>query len=114
MLLAGAAAIIVAFFGVVNYKSKKILTVPTPTPPSSWTVWLDSQNKSGETGNATLQQIDGKVLVRLIMTGFPATVSQTTYIHSGTCALLGGVKYPLAPVVNGKSETTLDVTLDQF
>lgn len=78
------------------------------------TVTLSEQNASGESGVATLTEVDGKVKVTLAMTGMPATVSQPAHIHVGRCPEVGAVKYPLESPVDGVSEITLAVTLDQL
>ncbi len=111
MLLAGAAAVIVGFFAVVSYKSKSVVVLPTPAPV---VINLNSQNKSYESGTATLQEVDGKVVVTLALTGGAAAVVQPAHIHVGSCPNPGAVKYPLTSVVDGKSTTTLNVTLDQL
>lgn len=81
---------------------------------SEVTVTLSQQNKSGESGTATLAEVDGKVTVTLNLTGAPADVTQPAHIHVGACPDVGAVKYPLTSPVNGVSETVLDVTLDQL
>ena len=81
----------------------------------SLVVDLLEENKSGQSGVAVLEEIDGQTVVSLSMTGNPAsTVSQPAHLHVGGCPATGAVKYPLTNVVDGVSETTLDVTLDQI
>ncbi len=71
------------------------------------TVTLATQNKSGESGQAILTEVDGQVKVVVNLTGTPAGVSQPAHIHHGTCAALGEPVYALSPVTDGASETTL-------
>jgi len=113
MLLAGSAAIIVGFFAIFAYKSNSTLSLPTPTPMTNqiMTVNLDSQNKSGESGTATLQEVDGKVVVTLSLAGFPKGISQPAHIHTGSCPNPGAIEFPLTSVVNGQSVTTVNTTL---
>ncbi len=111
MLLAGAAAIIVGFFAIFSFRSQSLMSLPTPTPVSMVTVTLDSQNKSNEAGTATLQEVNGKVVVTLSLTGFPVGVTQPAHIHVGSCPNPGAVKFPLTSLVNGQSTTTIDTTL---
>lgn len=128
--------LILAFAGYlvyINQFARKPQTQPIPTlqptkvmevsPTSSatdssmmadaLTVTLNEQNQSGETGTATLKETNGKVTVTLTMKGAPSG-AQPSHIHVGSCKNLGAVKYPLNPVVNGKSETTVNVTLAQL
>ncbi|HWA51729.1 MAG TPA: hypothetical protein VG895_01585 [Patescibacteria group bacterium] len=113
MLLAAAAALIVGFFAIFAYKNQPIMPLPSPTP-SVVTVALDTQNKSGESGTATLQEVNGQVVVTLNMAGFPKGIEQPAHIHLGSCPNPGAIKYPLTSVMNGTSTTTLNVTMDQL
>lgn len=78
---------------------------------SSVTVTLASQNNSGVSGTATLTAMGNQTQVVVKVTGEPAGGSEPDHIHTGTCATLGGVKYPLANVVNGTSTTTVNAPL---
>lgn len=112
MLLAGAAAIVVGFFAIFAYKSNSVVMLPTPTPNQIMTVNLPMQNGSNEKGTATLQEVNGKVVVTLALTGgFIKNVAQPAHIHVGSCPNPGAVKFPLTSVINGSSVTTLDTTL---
>lgn len=90
--------------------------VPTPTqaPVTEKTVTLNEQNDSSEMGTAMLKEMNGEVVVTLNLTGAPKGVTQPAHIHVGPCAKLGAVKYPLTFPVDGKSETKLEVTMDQL
>ncbi len=81
---------------------------------SGITVPLSAQNGSGETGTAVLTDEKGKTKVTVNMTGEPNGATQPSHIHVGACATpgpAGAVKYLLSPLVNGKAETTVDVSL---
>lgn len=84
------------------------------TTDRTMTITLSSQNNSGESGVAILKEVNGKTEVKLRLEGAPKGVTQPAHIHSGSCASLGGVKWPLTFPVNGKSETTLDLSFDQL
>lgn len=87
-------------------------TSQNPAPEAMETgAKLAAQNASGETGSVVLKEADGKTTVTLNVDGAPQGVEQPAHIHTGSCATLGAVKYPLANVTNGKSQTTLDTTL---
>ena len=77
----------------------------------SITVNLATQNNSGISGTATLTAQGNQTQVVINVTGEAAGASMPDHIHTGTCATLGGVKYPLANVVNGTSTTTVNVSL---
>jgi len=82
--------------------------------PHSVTVKLNAIGTSGQSGTATLTREDGDTRVVLSMTGEPTGASQPTHFHSGSCANLGAVKYPLNDLVNGASSTKLDLSLDEL
>ncbi len=75
------------------------------------TVMLATQNSSGQSGTATLEDMNGKVQVTIMVTGEPATADEPAHIHAGACPKPGDIKFPLTNVVGGKSVTTIDTTL---
>lgn len=75
------------------------------------TIPLMAQSNSGESGFATLTEEGGKVKVSLIISGEPDGVEEPAHIHLGACPKPGEVKYPLTPVADGISETTLGIPL---
>jgi hypothetical protein len=73
------------------------------------------QNGSGESGTVTLTPVGDKTRVDLALVGAPADTPQPAHVHPGPCAKLDPKpKYPLAPVVDGFSTTTLDVPIGQL
>lgn len=77
-------------------------------------VVLAAQNDSGESGEAMLSEIDGQTKITLALNGAPTGVAQPVHIHTGSCAELGGVAYPLTNLQSGLSETMLDMPLDEL
>jgi hypothetical protein len=77
---------------------------------------LSPQNNSGESGTATLTKAgDNQTKVVLDVKGAPSGASQPVHIHKGTCDKLDPKPaYPLSPLVNGKSETTVNASLDSL
>lgn len=76
------------------------------------TVALDTQNDSGQSGTATLEPAgDGQTTVTLELSN-PPDNPQPVHIHSGSCAELGEVVYPLTNLEDGASTTTVDVTIE--
>ena len=75
------------------------------------TVSLGEQNKSGESGTATITQQGDKTQVVLEMKGAP-NEAQPAHIHNGSCASLDPKpRIPLQNVMNGRSTTTLDMPM---
>ena len=112
MILAAVAALLVGAFSVVLYKNKSTMQIAPQA--KTMTIALTTQNNSYEQGTATLTEKDGKTVVTLDIQGAPKGISQPAHIHVGSCPNPGAVKYPLASVVDGKSETTIDTTIDQL
>ena len=87
---------------------------PTPAPAStvspSMDVTLFEQNSSGQSGSAMLEEVGSQLSVTLNILSDTST-PQPAHIHDGTCANLGSVVYPLDAVVDGTSETMLDISL---
>ncbi len=73
-------------------------------------VAMTAQNASGQTGTATLTDMDGKTKVVINIPANSTNVAQPAHMHLGSCPNPGAVKYPLGPVTNGTSETILDVS----
>lgn len=119
-LLIVIVVIVVLVVGYLVISNKPSQPVPQPTEvteapaPVEATATLSEQNDSGETGTATLMEMDGKVKVTLSLSGAPQDVVQPAHIHMGSCPDVGEVKYPLTSPLNGASETMLEVSLDQL
>ncbi|MEO6835167.1 MAG: hypothetical protein ABI231_04585 [Candidatus Tumulicola sp.] len=75
--------------------------------PSALSLKLYGQNRRGETGTVTLQQVHGGVKVVIKMVG-AGNGAKPVHIHEGTCEkLTPAPKYPLTDIVNGSSTTTI-------
>ncbi len=80
----------------------------------SLTVELSEQSDSGQSGEATLTPVDETTTeVEVDLTGGPDN-AQPAHIHTGTCAELGDVAYPLEDLEDGRSQTQVDVSLDEL
>jgi len=77
-------------------------------------VTLSSQNNSGQDAVALLVEENGKVKVALSVGNPSVGVSQPIHIHKGKCPDVGDVTFPLANVVDGQSETTIETTLSKL
>mgnify|MGYP001583129297 CR=1 FL=1 len=81
--------------------------------PAESKVALVAQNDSGESGVAIIRDEGGKAKVILNLRNTPA-IPQPAHIHLGACPTPAAVKYPLANVVNGVSETLLAVSANEL
>jgi len=80
--------------------------------PAAVTVPIAAQNGSGQTGVATLTAAGDKTKVDITMNGEPSGANEPAHIHPGPCKTLNPApKYPLNPIVNGKSSTVVDVPI---
>lgn len=114
----GALIIIVVIGGYFLMKSgtKKdniqppIVSQSQPTPIArEINGTLNAQNNSGEVGIVKLTEANDKITVDIALTGGALAIAQPAHIHKGTCATLDPKPlYPLANVLNGKSQTTID------
>ncbi|MDP3881218.1 MAG: hypothetical protein Q8Q32_03515 [bacterium] len=78
------------------------------------TVTLHEQNNSGQSGMATIEDVDGRARVTVKVTAGPNGIAQPAHIHIGSCADIGSVEYPLSNVLEGQSVTTLDVSTNEI
>jgi hypothetical protein len=75
--------------------------------PTTLRLKLHAQNRPGETGTVTFEQIPGAVKIVVKMPG-GQNGTQPVHIHTGTCAKLNPVpKYTLTNIVDGSSTTTI-------
>ncbi len=80
-------------------------------PQTGVSIVLSEQSNSGQAGIATIIEKNGKVVVSLKLTGVLVDTSKPAHLHLGTCEKPGKVKNPLNDVVDGQSETTLDIDM---
>ncbi len=79
------------------------------------TVTLNTLNNSGQTGTATLTDAgNGQTKVDVTINGEPTGADEPMHIHNGSCTNLGSIKYPLNDVIDGKSSTTINASLDSL
>lgn len=103
--------------GVVPTAQPTVTGEPTLTSTSSgeMKVTLATVNNSGQTGTATLKEVNGATTVTLDLKGNPENgPAQPAHIHLGSCPGVGEVRYQLTNVVDGKSVTTISATLAQL
>ena len=72
-------------------------------------ITLDEQNSSGQSGTATLTEMDSMTLVVLSLSA-GSSQSELVHIHTGQCgATLGGVAHGLTSFVGGSGASTMTV-----
>jgi len=130
IIVVGVVAIIIGV-GIVMWlkiKSERSPIEPafftnTPqrtTDSSSPMILLNAQNNSGLNAKYQLTAvgsssgISSQTKVVLIANNASQGVSMPAHIHSGSCANLGAVKYPLSNLINGASTTTINASILQL
>ena len=83
--------VVIVVVGYLMFSNKPTEQVPQPVEtteapaPAEVTVTLSQQNDSGESGTATMMEVDGKVKVMPNLTGvLPEGVEQPAHIHMGS------------------------------
>jgi hypothetical protein len=107
---------VVARFAAVVFGVLLLGATTSALAADSATAKLAPQNNSGESGTATLTKAgDNQTKVVLDVKGAPSGAPQPVHIHKGTCDKLDPKPaYPLSPLVNGKSESTVNASLDSL
>lgn len=89
-----------------------IAAIAPAAAQDSITLDLEEVDDSGVAGNVRIVSEDGQAEVTILLTqGLEDESEHPVHIHEGTCDDLGDVAYPLNDIVDGSSETTLDVDL---
>ena len=102
--------------GVVLVAFAVVLALASSVPAQdSVTVKLEPQGGAKDGGTATLTKAgDKQTKVKIDMQG-AGSESHPTHIHKGSCQNLDAKPaFPLSPVANGKSETTVNASIDDL
>ncbi len=76
---------------------------------------LKAVGASGEYGTVALKPLGEQTAVEVHVVNEPPGDVQTVHIHHGTCAKVDPpIIYPLSPLVDGTSESIVDVSLDKI
>lgn len=89
------------------------LPAQNPSEVSSLGIAVLEQNASNTRGGASLIENGEQTIVTLTMQT-DSDLAMPAHIHKGTCPNPGEVVYPLEPVVNGTSTTTIDATIEEL
>jgi Cu/Zn superoxide dismutase len=82
--------------------------------PPTLELQLSEQSGSGQSGTATLTEVDGDRTRIVIELANPPQTPQPSHVHPGSCDDLGPPVAGLSNVVDGKAETVVDMTLDEL
>ncbi|WP_376791522.1 LPXTG cell wall anchor domain-containing protein [Thermoflexus sp.] len=89
-----------------------LLLIAAAPAQETVTITLKEQNQSGQSGTAVLRAVGDQTEVTINLTPGPAGVDQPAHIHEGTCANLNPKPtFPLSPVRDGQSTSTVNVKL---
>jgi len=112
--------VVVAGIGLYMWSTSTGTQAPASTEVSEQeamkkvVVNLQEQNESGESGTATITEMEGGVKVAVSLVGVPEGVTQPVHIHVNSCVNIAGVQYPLESLINGSSETMLEVSMAEL
>jgi len=112
--------VVLAGIGLYMWSTSTVTQAPAstevnePKEVNEVVVNLMEQNGSGESGTATITEVEGGVKVVLSLIGAPEGVVQPAHIHVNACADIAGVQYPLEFPTNGSSETMLEVFMNEL
>jgi hypothetical protein len=70
------------------------------------TVNLNPMGLNGQEGKAFLNEVSGRLVIKLRLEGGEKDTTQSAFIYNGNCGNLDGVRYYIAPTYEGKSTST--------
>jgi hypothetical protein len=82
--------------------------------PATLELQLEEQSGSGQSGTATLTEVDGGKTRIVIELSNPPAQQQPSHVHPGSCDDLGPPVAGLSNVVDGQAETVVDMSLDEL
>lgn len=117
-----AGLIVIA--GVLFFQGTQPTSVPQPEGigggpgvlPKKMEIELNAVDKEqiDQSGRVFFEERDGKVTVTVDVNKVEGLNNQPAHIHAGECPGVGEVLYPLSNVVDGRSVTEINATLDQL
>lgn len=95
----------------INGRDSSSISPTKPPANPDFSIVLNEQNNSNESGIAAIKEKDGKVIVDLLLIGTELDIPQTAHLNMGTCTSPGAIKFVLNSIMNGKSETKLSLSM---
>lgn len=108
-----ALALAVAAYVLIN-KPQQTVVLEKPKETKSFSIPLNTQNDSNESGIVLFDGENGKTKVTIKTVNYLADVPQPAHIHGGTCEEPIEELFHIEDVLNGVSETTLDVSIEEL
>ncbi|TXH60669.1 MAG: hypothetical protein E6Q89_00500 [Bacteroidia bacterium] len=106
--------LIVAVIFLMSKPNKPAKIPEQQAEVKSFSVVLNQQNNSGESGLATFEEKNGKTIVRIKVVNAPLDTPQPAHLHKGTCKEPISELFDIEDVVNGESETVIDQSLENL
>lgn len=91
-----------------------IIAVAPATAQDTVTIDMKEVEGSGQSGSADITSDGEQTIVTIEIEPGEEGVAQPAHIHDGTCNDLGDVAFPLDDVVDGASESTVDISVSDL
>ena len=96
---------------VPNLSEIKIEDLNIKEPPKPIFAQLFAPKQSSASGYVRLSEVTGKILIQLKSDDISDKIG---FIYKGNCSAKGKIVYPLASLVDGKSQTIWETNLDSI
>ncbi len=114
-VIVGGFLIVRVLIGGSKIEPEEELRPPEREPgpaDTSETILIDlfKSNESGQSGIATVDEFAGQTQIVLQMVSWDEDIVQPAQIRSGNCGNIREVRYQLNNIVNGRSETVVNIS----
>lgn len=98
----------------VRIEGEKLNKIKLARQQNSFDIEMKALNNSNEDGKATFTASGTQTKVTIELDNAPGNVAQPVNIHSGSCPNPGDKKISLNDALNGRSETMINVSMDDL